>query len=111
MIVGEGRHCAAAIISPNFSFIRKYIVKAGGLTNQQLIDRKDVEKVIRTEVEKVNAELGKTEQIKKTILVPDEWSIETGELSAIHKLKRNIILSKYALQIQQLYRDDDLDIV
>ena len=43
------------------------------------------------------------ESIKKVAVVPDEWSVEEGELTPSMKLKRRVIVEKYADEIAGLY--------
>lgn len=108
VVIGEGKHCAAAIISPNFYYLQKSFDKKNRYSNQKLIELQVVKRAIRKEVDEVNKELGKTERIQKHLIVGDIWSVETGELSPTLKIKRNIILKKYNRQIHLLYRDESL---
>ena len=109
MVVGEGKHCAAAIIAPNFDYLFGQRTESDGTDREGLIKSKSVHQLIRQEIARINRELGNTEQIRKYILVPDSWSPETGELSATRKLRRNSIMIKYALQINDLYREESFD--
>ncbi len=109
IVIGEGRHCAAAIVSPNFLYCRKSLLKQFVGTDHELIETDEVKKAVRREIEKANRNLGKTEQIRKYLIVPDTWTAESGELSATQKLKRNIIINKYAPSIREMYREDSLD--
>lgn len=52
---------------------------------------------------KYNKEFSKVEKIKKMALLPQEWTIDTGELTPTMKLKRKVILSKYANEVEALY--------
>lgn len=109
MVIGEGKHCAAAIIVPNFDF---FCAKETSLLNantKEIVKLNMVHRSIRKEIARINQELGNTERLKKYILVPDKWSSETGELSVTGKLRRNIIMHKYSLQINELYKEDSFD--
>ncbi len=108
MIVGEGKHCAAAIISPVFANLRKVVDTPNKPSNEKLIEMSLVKNLIQKEIDHVNKNLGKTERIRKHLIVAEEWSVETGELSPTLKIKRNLILKKYSKQIQSLYRKDSL---
>jgi long-chain acyl-CoA synthetase len=57
-------------------------------------------------VREVNQGLAKFEQLKKVLLVPDEFSIATGELTPSMKLKRRVVEKKYAEQIDNLYGEE-----
>lgn len=108
IVVGEGHHCAAAVISPNFDNIRKLFSKTKNLSNARLIEQAMVKAAIQKQIEEVNHELGKSERIQKILIVPDEWSVETGELSPTLKIKRNIIQKKYSRKIQELYSKESV---
>ncbi len=54
-------------------------------------------------IEEANARVARVEQIKKWIIVPDNWTPESGELTPSLKLKRNVVLSQYAEEIDALY--------
>lgn len=108
MVIGEGKHCAGAVICPNFKYIRKTYSITEKINRQKLIELPIVKKVIQEEVNKVNRQLGKTEQIKKHLIVSDVWTAESGELSPALKIKRNIILKKYNRKIHLLYKSDSI---
>ena len=57
-------------------------------------------------VDKVNAGLPSYESMKRICVVPDEWSVEEGELTPSMKLKRRVIEKKYEKQIAQFYADE-----
>jgi len=65
-----------------------------------------VHKAYRAIVAKVNTTLAPFEAIKRFQVVPEEWSIETGELTPSMKLKRRIIVAKYAAEIGAFYLDE-----
>lgn len=109
IVIGEGKHFAAAIISPNFEFCRKLLPNRFIGSRQEIVERAFIRRVIQKEINAVNRELGKTEQINKFLIVEDTWSVDTGELSPTLKLKRNIIIQKYSAQIRDLYREDNSD--
>jgi long-chain acyl-CoA synthetase len=109
MIIGEGKHCAAAIVSPDFKYFREVFKMETDLGNIELVNSPELSGLIAKEISKVNRQLGKTEQIKKYFIVADNWTPESGEISATQKLKRNIILHKYSLHIHDLFKEDSFD--
>ena len=54
----------------------------------------------------MNGTLAPYETIKRVAVVPDEWSIETDELTPSMKLKRRVVEKKYAAEIQVFYADE-----
>jgi len=57
-------------------------------------------------VNEVNATLAPYETIKRIALVPDEWSVETEELTPSMKLKRRVVEKKYATELAEFYQDE-----
>lgn len=107
MVIGEGEKMPAAIIQPNFEFMRDWIKHKHldiGLTNQEIITSDIVIKRIQKEVDKCNKNFGKWEQIKRFELTPDEWSIDGGHLTPTMKMKREIIKKIYINLYEKIYR-------
>jgi long-chain acyl-CoA synthetase len=104
MVVGEGQKMPAAIIQPNFEFIRDWIDKKEkkiGKSNEEIVASQEIIKRIQKEVNTCNKHFGKWEQIKVFRLTKDEWSIDGGHLTPTMKMKRKIILDIY----KDLYDD------
>lgn len=66
-------------------------------------EREDVRAEITRAIEAANSQVARVEQIKKWIVVPDDWTPESGELTPSLKLKRNVVLDQYADEIEGLY--------
>jgi long-chain acyl-CoA synthetase len=107
MVIGEGEKMPAAIIQPNFEFIKEWIKhknhKIGNseveiASSQIVIDR------IQEEVEKSNASFGKWETIKRFELTPEVWSIEAGHLTPTMKMKRKVIKEIYKDLYDKIYQ-------
>jgi long-chain acyl-CoA synthetase len=54
-------------------------------------------------VESFNKYFNHVEQIKKFELLPEEWSIDSGEMTPKLSLKRKIIMEKYKEMIKRIY--------
>lgn len=105
MVIGENQKVAAAIISPNFTFLHDWcsIHKVQFRDNAELVRLPEVIERYGREIKEINKTLAEHEQIKKFRLVTEEWSPVTGELSPTLKLKRNVITSKYKDLIEEIY--------
>ena len=60
--------------------------------------------VIAAAVAAANASLSRVEQIKRYAVVPGDWQPGGDELTPTSKLKRRVVLEKYAPVIEDLYR-------
>ncbi len=110
MVVGEGEKMPAALIQPNFEFLKEWAKRhniqlennhEAIVQNQQVIDR------IQMEVDTCNERFGNWEKIKTFRLTPDVWSIDEGHLTPTLKLKRKIIKEKYKTLYDQMYNHTD----
>lgn len=99
IVIGNNRKFPAALIVPSYDFLREW-AKIKNLTignnNEELIKTEKVINRIQKEIDSINKEYGKFEQIKKFVLLPVEFSIDGGELTPTLKLKRKVIMEKYA---------------
>jgi len=107
MVIGENQKHAAAIIVPQFDFIRKWCTKKcpSVQTNEEIATSSVVKGRIWKDVEKYNKRFGHIQQIKKIELVPDTWAVDSGELTPTLKLKRRVILAKYKNIIEKIYSE------
>ncbi|NNK59399.1 MAG: long-chain fatty acid--CoA ligase [Flavobacteriaceae bacterium] len=106
MVVGEGEKMPAAIIQPNFEFIRDWIErkeKKVGTTEAEIASSEIIIKRIQREVNDCNEKFGKWEQIKRFELTPEVWSIDSGHLTPTMKMKRDIIKQIYKELYNKIY--------
>jgi long-chain acyl-CoA synthetase len=105
MVVGENRKFTAALIQPKFDFIKKWAEEKNLPLNtpEEIVHSDEVKKRIWREVQKYNKRFGHIEQVKKIALLPDVWSVETGELTPTMKVKRKFLLEKYREQLEHIY--------
>ena len=109
MVIGEGEKMPAALIQPNFAFIKEWIKRKEIGCGSELSDICSNERIIKRiqrEVDKCNTNFGKWEQIKKFELTPVEWSIESGHLTPTLKMKRKIIKEIHKDLYNNIYGKD-----
>lgn len=106
VVVGESQKFPAAIVVPNFEFVREWTKRKGhhvGKTNEELINSKVVIDRIQLEIDTYNGQFGQWEQLKKFVMLPAELTVENDELTPTLKLKRKIIHKRYQEQIESIY--------
>ncbi len=107
MVVGENEKMPAALIQPNFVFIRDWIERKGhkiGTSCEEIAGAQIIIDRIQIEVDQCNKSFGKWEQIKKFELTPNEWTIDGGHLTPTMKMKREIIKNIYDDLYEKIYR-------
>ncbi|MFW6019120.1 MAG: AMP-dependent synthetase/ligase [Bacteroidales bacterium] len=105
IVIGDGWNYAAALIVPNYLHLESwchvkgldYPGAAKAIHSERITNR------IRKEVEKINNQLGKIEQIKRFALLEKPFNVENQTLSPTLKLRRNQITLTYKETINQLY--------
>lgn len=106
VVLGENEKFAAALIVPDFSFIKDWCAKHSikFTKNEEMINLKEVKDRLMREVQKINALFGDTEKIKRFKFITDEWSTANGILTPTLKVKRSVILHRYHDIISRMYQ-------
>lgn len=106
LVVGENQKFAAALISPDFVYLRSWC-KQNNIpfeSNAEAIKHPDVHNRYADEVKKYNAFFGDTEQVKRWLLVDEEWTAEKDMLSPTLKIKRQVLDEYYKDVIPTLFK-------
>ena len=108
MIVGDSRKFVSALIVPSFINLKDWAKENGieAASHPQIVDNSKIKALLNAEVERLNKDFGKWEQIKKFHLLTDEWTIEAGELTPTLKVKRKVILEKYKAHVEGMYKGE-----
>ncbi|SDB23656.1 long-chain acyl-CoA synthetase [Flavobacteriaceae bacterium MAR_2010_188] len=107
MVVGEGEKMPAAIIQPNFEFIKEWIDRKKldiKKSESAIVKSEEVIVRIQKEIDECNEHFGKWEQIKRFELTKDVWTVEGGQLTPTMKMKRDTIREIYKDLYDKIYR-------
>jgi long-chain acyl-CoA synthetase len=102
LLVGDGRHFPAALIVPDFAALARQL----GIdheTARTRVDSSDVAALYQRVIDSVNLHLAQFERIKKFAVLPDEFTVATGELTPTLKTRRGVVEAKYRAIIERLY--------
>ena len=110
VVLGDRRKFISALLVPEFEALKSWAGKNGlapGVTGDKTALLKDpkVRELYAHEVEQVNGNLASFEQIVAWDLLPNEFTLETGELTPTQKVKRRVINEKYADVIDRIYKN------
>jgi long-chain acyl-CoA synthetase len=106
-VIGDKRKYASVILSPHFPLLEDW-AHANGVafsSRQELVGTAKVRELYKGIVEDLNKRLAHFETIKKIVIVPDEFTVASGEITPTLKLKRRVIETKYKQQIDELYQE------
>ena len=108
IVLGAGQKFVSALIVPAFPHLRSWLESKGKTPptdNRDIINMPEVVDKIQRQIDKYNPLFSHPEQVKKFVLLPAEWTIDTGELTPSLKIKRKVINEKYAEAIRSIYGD------
>jgi long-chain acyl-CoA synthetase len=105
IVTGANQKFVGALIVPAFPMLRQWMRDNNVLfvNNEDAVKNKKVMDLYIDLVDSFNKYFNHVEQIKKFELLPNEWSIETGEMTPKMSLKRKVILDKYKDVVEKIY--------
>jgi long-chain acyl-CoA synthetase len=104
MVVGDHRNFISAVIVPQAEVVEAWAAENGIDGNlESLCRHPQVNDRFRQVIDAKMENFSRYERIKNFTLVPEEFSQEAGELTPTLKLKRRVLLAKYADVIDRMY--------
>jgi long-chain acyl-CoA synthetase len=107
VVVGAGRKQPAALIVPDWENLNEALAEAGekSAPNDRAALSKYLPaiKIVQRDIANLTASLADYERIRRVALLPDEFSIDGGELTPTLKVKRRVIDERFGELIDQLY--------
>ncbi|MCH8306193.1 MAG: AMP-binding protein, partial [Candidatus Marinimicrobia bacterium] len=107
MLIGDRRKFISAVIAPDYINLKSLAEKRGISisSNEELVSDPEVYKLMEEELDKLLVDVSNFERVKKFIMIPRLLTIEDGEITPSLKIKRKVIIEKFAGQIDALYED------
>jgi len=104
-VVADKRKYASALIIPVYEELKKYAEKQEiqYATIEELCRKKAIISMYQAIINTMNEEFANYEQIKRFSLLPEPFTIESGELTDTLKIRRRVILEKYSGIIDKMY--------
>jgi len=104
-VIGDERKFVSALIVPNYDALSKYAREQGIPfdSTEKLVGNPEIHAFIFGRIELLQAQFTSYEKIKRFALLPEPFRMETGELTNTLKIRRKVILERYADVIDQLY--------
>jgi len=106
VVVGASRKQPVALIVPDWDSLKSNIAKTEKevpRTHAELSRHPVGIKLVQADVARLTAGLADYERIRKVALLPDELTIDNGELTPTLKVKRRVIDEKFGYLIEELY--------
>jgi long-chain acyl-CoA synthetase len=107
VVIGSSRKFPAALIVPDWEDLKSSLRAAGedvSGTHADISRLPAAVKLVQKDVTAITAHLADYERVRRIALLPEEFSIEKGEMTPTLKVKRAVIDQKYGQLIDELYR-------
>ncbi len=106
VVIGDARKYLSCLIMIDLEHVAKYAQEhqIPYTDFSSLTRRPEIVSLIQTEVERINGQLARVEQIKDFRIISELLTAEDDELTPTMKLKRKVIATKYADLIESMYR-------
>ncbi|MBP5535285.1 MAG: hypothetical protein J6X62_00680 [Bacteroidales bacterium] len=106
MVVGENQKFAAALIIPDFNFLKDWQERHGIFCKDRddMVTNKATLERYQRVVDKYNKLFGDTERIKRYKVLNDSWTEENGCMTPTLKIKREIVSKRCAAEIEELFK-------
>ncbi len=107
VVVGDAKPFIAALVSLDVDSLGPWCAARDieGATAEDLADNDDLLAEIQKAVDDANKAVSKAEAIKTFRILPEDLSIESGELTPTLKVKRTVVAAKYRSLIDDIYGD------
>jgi long-chain acyl-CoA synthetase len=107
VVIGDRRKYVSALVVPDFERVRAW-AKGQGFEpkdkSEMTADRRVID-MMKAEVGRLTRDLADYEKVKRVALLPDEFTIDGGELTPTLKVRRRVVEQKYNALIESLYNE------
>jgi long-chain acyl-CoA synthetase len=104
-VLGDGRKFVGALVVPDFARLEAY-ARSQGIAfkdREELVNLPDIQAFMQKQVDEAMRWLPPHERIRQIVLLPKEFSIASGELSATLKVKRRVVEERYREKIEEMF--------
>lgn len=109
LVIGDNRKYVICLVNPEYETLIPWAKKKGidtTTSKKELCQNPTVQNKLNREVAKLTKKFTNYAIPKKTVIISDEWSIDTGELTPKLSLKTEVIEKKYKELIEEVYKED-----
>ena len=105
MVVGDNQPFIAALVTIDPDALKVWVVnnKKDGASINDLINDPDLIAVVQTAVDEANKAVSKAESIRKFTILPVDFTIAGGHLTAKLSVKRHVVAKEFAQEIDALF--------
>jgi long-chain acyl-CoA synthetase len=104
MLIGDRRNFISALIVPNFERLQLQMGSGDrSLSTEEIAEHPEVYQRIEAEIRSLSVDLARHEQVRRFVVLGNEFTIDAGELTPKLEVKRHFVVGKYHDLIEQMY--------
>ena len=106
IVLGAGRKHPVALIVPDWEALSPSVAEADATApkgHRELSRHPTAIKIVMQDVAKLMKELNDYERVRRIAILPEDFSIDSGELTPTLKVKRRVVDERYRARIDELY--------
>lgn len=107
VLIGDKQSIVTALVLPNKSKLSEW-AKGENLafdSDETLLELPEAKKKIKQELDAQSRDLAEFERVKKFKLLNATFSVDSGEMTPTLKIKRKVVMQKYAREVAELRGD------
>lgn len=104
-VIADKRKFVSALIIPEYKLVEEY-AKSNGIgysSMEELLNNPKIIELFTKRIDALQTEFASYEKIKRFTLLANPFSMERGELTNTLKIKRNVLYTNYAKEIDKMY--------
>lgn len=106
-VIADQRKFVSALIIPDFNLLEEY-ARSHNIdfnSREELCANEQIHQMMADRIETLQQQLASYEKIKRFTLLPNHFTMESGELTNTLKIKRKVLNKNYAAEIERMYED------
>lgn len=104
VVVGEGRPFVGALVTLDDEAMAAWARENGvGLSGAPLAEHPLVLAQVQEAVDAANATVSRAEQIRRFTVLPRDFSLDAGHVTATLKLRRQAVIADFTAEVEKLY--------
>ncbi|MBI2835427.1 MAG: long-chain fatty acid--CoA ligase [Acidobacteria bacterium] len=105
LVIGDRRKFPSLLIVPDFATLERRARQLGVATGARdaLVRSPEIVQLYEEFVDEVNKDLAQFERIKRFVILPVEFTMESGELTPTLKVKRKVVEERWKDTIDAMY--------
>jgi long-chain acyl-CoA synthetase len=105
ILIGDDKPYVSALLVPNFEALKEYAhsLNLKYHSVEDLLKKTHISEFYEQKLEQLQQSLANFEKVKKFKLLPNDFSMNMGELTPTLKIRRQIIINHFSALIDEMY--------